>query len=118
MKRKPRPARQFVPGPPLLPVPPQRPLLRTNFLRRILERIDVHHPAEDNGVERPFGLSAPCLRRDRTLQPKLGPVGVAALIFWREAEIGVEVPLRDAQWNTLVQLFFRYTFGHRVHRAD
>ena len=57
-------------------------LLPPDFLARILERVHMHHPAENYGVERAAGLGAGFLGDDRALQAELGEVGVAALLPW------------------------------------
>src|SRR5579863_7441893 len=74
-----------------------RNLLPPDFFARILERIDVHHPTENHGVERAASFGASFLGEDRPLQAEPGQVGMAALLLGRHAEVGVQVPLRDAE---------------------
>jgi hypothetical protein len=88
-----------------------------DFVRRIFVRIDVDHPAENDGREAAACQLASILRGDGALQPELRPVRGTSLIAWRHAKIRVQMPHGHAQRNAGIELLLAGTLGHGVHRA-
>ena len=86
-------------------------------VHRIFVRVDVDHPAKDDGMEAAARSVASPLRGNGAAQAKLGPVGVARLGAGRHAEVRVQMPGRYAQRDALVELLFGGALGHGVHRA-
>lgn len=93
-----------------------RPDIRLIFL----ERINVHHPVEDHGMKCSTGGVAGFLRDDRSPQTKLRMCRqhFFPLVRGRSTEVHVLVPLRNPEWNALVELLFRQTLGRGIHHAD
>jgi len=89
-----------------------------DVVEALLVGINVNHPAEDDGVETATGVGAGVFGGDGAVQAELGPVRAAELIAWRHAEIRVQVPHGDAEWNASVQLVFGGALGHGVHGAN
>src|SRR5207302_9495899 len=92
---------------------------RPDLPRVFLERIEMHHPVENDGVKFSAVGIAFRLRGDRSLEPELRIRSQHFLLagLWRGAEIHVPMPLRDAERNTLVQVVFGETLGSRVHHT-
>jgi len=89
-----------------------------NVVHALLVRVDVDHPAEDDGMEAAAGFRAGVLGHDGAFEAKLGPVGAADLIARGHAEIGVQVPHGDAKGDASVELIFGGALRHGVHGAD
>ena len=89
-----------------------------DVVEALLVRIDVDHPAEDDGMEAAAGVGASILRGDGAVQAELRPVGAAELIARRHAEICVQMPHGDAKRDAGVELVFRGALGHGVHGAN
>src|ERR1019366_5818759 len=56
-------------------------LLPPDLFARIFKWIDMHHPAENNGVIDSAGFGAGFFRDDRALQSELGKVSMRALVL-------------------------------------
>jgi len=89
-----------------------------DVVEAVFVRVDVDHPAEDDGMEAAAGFGAGVFSHDGTFEAELGPVGAADLIARGHAEIGVQVPHGNAKRNASVELIFGGALGHGVHGAD
>src|SRR4029077_320212 len=80
----------------------------------------MHHPVEDYGMKGSARGVAGFLGGDRSSQAELGMrrQHIFATIRRRGAEVHVLVPLRDAEWNALVQLILAEALGRGVHYAN
>src|SRR5260370_6235469 len=63
-----------------------------DFVERVLVRVDMHHPAEDDGLETSIRSLAGFFCGDRSPQSKLRPVRVPELSLLRHAKVGVQMP--------------------------
>src|SRR5277367_1459280 len=94
------------------------PLDRPDRSRVFLQRVQMYHPIEDNGMKFSARRIALRLCRNRSPQTKFGLWRKHVLLaFWSLAEIHMLMPLRDTKRNALVQVVFTKTFGRRVHHA-
>ena len=86
----------------------------------LVERIHVHHPVEDHGSERAARRVARFLRGNGSLHSKLWirRTQLTPSSERRNTEIYMLVRLRDAEWDALVKLIFRVTFGRGVRDPD
>ena len=63
----------------------------------LLERIDVHHPAEELREEAAARGGARLRRRNRPLGAKLLPIGARGVAAARETDVDVRVPSGDGR---------------------
>ena len=89
---------------------------RENLVEGRFVWVDVDHPAEDRGAEAAAGGIASVLRGDGAFEAELRPVG--RLQSRGQAQIRMQMPHRDAERDSLVQLILRSALRHGVHRAD
>jgi len=85
-----------------------------------LERINVDHPVEDDGMEGSARSVAALLSRNRSAETKLRMRTEIFRLAARRcgAEINVLVPLCNAQRNAFVELIFGEALGRCVHYSD
>src|SRR5947208_15784969 len=68
-----------------------------DFVERVFIGVDVHHPAEDDGLEAAKRCVAHFFGGDAAFEAELAPIGVAELPPFRHAKIGVQMPLGNAE---------------------
>src|SRR5271170_137573 len=91
---------------------------RPHLLRRFFQRIEMHHPVEDDGMKLSAGGIALFFSGNRTAQAKPWMRSQRVLLaFGRLAVIHMLMPLRDAERNALVQILFGETLGSGIHHA-
>src|SRR5579884_898853 len=86
----------------------------------LLEGIDVNHPTKDLREPAAARVFAFLFRGDGAGETEawMRPPQLVALIFGRQAQVHVRVPLGDAQGNPLIEVIFGGTLGRGVHDTN